>query len=298
MITHKHEIALPEQHRNDVFTNNDKFEEVVKDSSIPSVDRPAIRGLSAESTALLIIDVQPEYWTHCPEVRRDFPNFPRNLERTIHTCRSRGVKIIWVRADYRYNCSPWLLEFERIRGEDNAGQIPFNAASPSEVDWEDFAKPTDQELVIPKHSFSAATKTAVVDILKAFNIHTVLVCGLITSVCVHHSCYSLFDAGFRAILVQDACADRCIERHRAVIKLYGDYMYNVISSRDIKFQDSGTVLEKTQWNTARTLGGLNNLPPNAEGADEGDSWSRNTSRTASVESLSSLVDIPATVSRH
>ena len=72
--------------------------------------------LKAESTALLIVDVQPEYWTHCPAVRADFPNFEDNFKRTIETCRKQKAKIIWVRADYRYYHSPWLAQFERLNG--------------------------------------------------------------------------------------------------------------------------------------------------------------------------------------
>jgi nicotinamidase-related amidase len=244
--------------------------------------------LSAKSTALLVIDVQPEYWSLCPEVRRDFPDFPKNLSTIINTCRHQQVKIIWIRADYRYNCSPWLCEFERLRGEKNAGQISFNSADPSEVEWEDFARPLENEIVIPKHSFSSTSKTSLIDILKASGIETVLICGLITSVCVNFSCYGIFEAGFRSILVQDACADRGIERHNAVILLYGDYLYNVVCSTDLTFDD------KTDLTPGKQL----SFQENAQKEEQHSSgmcldesfqiWSRRTSRTASDESLVTL----------
>lgn len=67
-------------------------------ATAPTVCSPC---LPAESTALLIVDVQPEYWSNCPAVQQDFPEFPRHLEKTIEICRKRKAKIIWVRADYR-----------------------------------------------------------------------------------------------------------------------------------------------------------------------------------------------------
>ncbi|KAL3920311.1 MAG: hypothetical protein SGILL_003325 [Bacillariaceae sp.] len=189
--------------------------------------------LEAETTVLVVVDVQPEYWTGCPDVRHDFPKFPANVSRTINACRKRGVKIIWVRVDYRYDVSPWLEQFERLRGIPNAGEIPCDLAVGG-LEWEDFARPTANEVVLLKHSFSSTSNTELLEILKSSSIDTVLVCGLITSICVHHSAFGIFEAGYRTILVGDACADRGIERHRATLHLYGGYMYEVIESHDLE----------------------------------------------------------------
>ena len=115
--------------------------------------------MAAETTALLIVDVQPEYWSNCPAVRKDFPDFPKNLQRTIEVARQRKAKIIWVRADYRYSHSPWLPQFERIRGDRNLGEVPCDPTSP-EFNWEDFAKPQGGEVIITKSSWSSTTNTA------------------------------------------------------------------------------------------------------------------------------------------
>ena len=94
--------------------------------------------------------------------------------------------------------------------------------------WEDFATPLDDELVITKTSWSSTSGgTGLLDILENDGIESVLVCGLITSVCVQHSAFGVFEAGFRTVLVKDACADRGLERHKAALALYGDYMYEL-----------------------------------------------------------------------
>ena len=187
--------------------------------------------LDASRTALLIVDVQPEYWSQCPAIREDFPEFPSQLSSLISTCRTQRAKIIWVRADYRYSHSPWLLQFARLHD----GKIPPEVqSSPQTAQWEDFATPQGGEFVIPKTSWSSTSHTNLIDLLQQSGIDTVLVCGLITSVCVQHSAFGIFEAGLRTILVTDACADRGRARHEAALALYGDYMYELYTTPEVQ----------------------------------------------------------------
>lgn len=98
--------------------------------------------LEAATTALLVVDVQPQYWSECASVRKDFPRFPQKLAQTIKTCRQRGAKLIFVRADYRYSHSPWLAQFERLHGgrPDMRAEVPCDP-NDDEFAWEDFATP-------------------------------------------------------------------------------------------------------------------------------------------------------------
>jgi nicotinamidase-related amidase len=187
--------------------------------------------LDASRTALLIVDVQPEYWSQCPAVRQDFSEFPSRLSALIETCRKQRAKIIWVRADYRYSHSPWLMQFARLHD----GKIPSEVeSSPHTARWEDFATPQGGEFVIPKTSWSSTSHTNLIELLQQSGIDTVLVCGLITSVCVQHSAFGIFEAGYRTILVTDACADRGRARHDAALALYGDYMYELVTTRQVQ----------------------------------------------------------------
>jgi len=213
-------------------------------SSSPLYCRPS--PLPAESTALLIVDVQPEYWSDCPAVRKDFPDFPKHLQKTIETCRQRRAKIIWVRADYNHKHSPWLNQFKRIRGPRNLGEVSCDPSSP-EFTWEEFATPEGGEVIIAKSSWSSTSNTALVDILKVACIETVLVCGLITSVCVQHSAFGIFEAGYRTLLVTDACADRGKARHEAALALYGDYMYELVTSEDLESKTTGLIPAEPVW---------------------------------------------------
>ena len=179
-------------------------------------------------------------------VRKDFPDFPKHLKQTIDICRRRRAKIIWVRADYRHKHSPWLSQFERMRGPRNLGEVPCDPSSP-EFTWEEFATPEGGEVIIAKSSWSSTSNTALVDILKVACIETVLVCGLITSVCVQHSAFGIFEAGYRTLLVTDACADRGRARHEAALALYGDYMYELVTSDDLESETKGLIPAEPVW---------------------------------------------------
>jgi nicotinamidase-related amidase len=247
-------------HTNKTFNgiSNSNLTSQLEDYFAPHKPSP----LKAEKTALLIVDVQPEYWSHCPAVRKDFAHFPQRLANTIDICRKRRAKIIWVRADYRYSHSPWLLQFERIRGHRNLGEVPCDPNSP-ELTWEDFATPQGAEVIIAKSSWSSTSNTALMDILRVAGIDTVLVCGLITSVCVQHSAFGIFEAGYRTLLVTDACADRGKARHEAALALYGDYMYELITSEDLESEQSGLIPAEPVWvmlDTKTRVARANSLP--------------------------------------
>jgi nicotinamidase-related amidase len=228
------------------------------DLDVEDLDQPKIRlPLHAETTALLVVDVQPEYWSSCPSVRKDFPDFPDHLKRTVDICRERRAKIIWVRADYRRTHSPWLVQFERLRGKTPGFMVeaPCNRDSgDSTTHWEDFATPQGGEVIIPKTSWSSTSDTALTEVLRVSGVDTVLVCGLITSVCVQHSAFGVFEAGFRTLLVTDACADRGRARHEAALTLYGDYMYELVTSHDLQHAQKGLLMAKPVWLTLDRIG--------------------------------------------
>ena len=83
------------------------------------------------------------------------------------------------------------------------GEIPFDK---KEITSELFATPIKGEHIIGKASHNAGER--LISLLKEMKIDTVYVCGLITSICVNHTAYGLFEAGFKTSIVYDCCADR------------------------------------------------------------------------------------------
>ena len=235
--------------------------DAVTDNTLTPTSIPFLP-LKAESTAVLIVDVQPEYWTQCPSVQQDFPNFETNLQNLITNARKQQAKIIWVRADYRHYHSPWLAQFERLNNggasgnassrPDTKSEIPCDPNS-DEFAWEHFATPQGSEVVIAKKSWNSATNTALLEYLNVSGVENVLVCGLITSVCVQHSAFSVFEAGYRTLLVEDCCGDRGMARHKAAIALYGNYMYEITTSTTLDDETTGLQPAKPKWITSSSL---------------------------------------------
>ena len=245
---------------------------------LPPPKRPPLP-MDASTTALLVVDVQPQYWSDCPAVRKDFPHFPAKLAQTIATCRERGTKLIFVRADYRYSHSPWLAQFARLHEGRSADTMTEVHCDPNDEDfaWEDFATPRGGDIVLPKTSWSSSSNPKLMDWLRGSGIDTVLVCGLITSVCVQHSAFSIFEAGFRTLLVTDACGDRGKARHEAALALYGDYMYELVTADDLVDPELGLVQSGPIW-----LG----LEPKAATGGGGDAATAATSSSSGSTSAS------------
>jgi nicotinamidase-related amidase len=67
-------------------------------------------------------------------------------------------------------------------------------------------KPLPTEPVITKHFPNSFRETDLLDRLKAENIGTLLICGMMTHMCVDTTVRAAFDLGFSCILTHDACA--------------------------------------------------------------------------------------------
>ena len=114
--------------------------------------------VDANRSCLVVVDVQPEYWSKCQQVKEDFPHFPTKCGETITLCRKRGVPIIFIRADYRISHSPWLRQFRRVSQRmTGAAKVEPAYNSGDDCAWEDFAAPDKDELVIGKPSWNATS---------------------------------------------------------------------------------------------------------------------------------------------
>ena len=186
------------------------------------------------NTALMIIDVQPEYWSQCPQVSCDFPNFPERCHTLIqHYRNSSSSNITFVRANYTPKGSLWLPSFQSFP-ERKGTLLPTAGNDDAPLLWEHFATPIDGEQILTKPNWNVATHNDdFVQNLRDKGVDTVVMCGLITSVCVQHSAYGMFERGFNVIVATDACADRGRQRHEAALMLYGNYLWRSMTVDEI-----------------------------------------------------------------
>jgi len=68
--------------------------------------------------------------------------------------------------------------------------------------------PLSTETVIPKHYPNSFRETGLLELLKADGIDQLLICGMMTSMCVDATVRAAFDLGFTCTVAKDACATR------------------------------------------------------------------------------------------
>ena len=73
------------------------------------------------------------------------------------------------------------------------------------------------EPIVYKHYPNAFRETNLLEILKEWGIERVVICGMMTHMCVDATVRAAADLGFQVILVEDACATRDLQYDDTVI---------------------------------------------------------------------------------
>ena len=76
------------------------------------------------------------------------------------------------------------------------------------VEIHDNVKPLEQEKIIVKHYPNSFRETELLDYLKSKNITDLIICGMMTHMCVDATARAAKDFGFNIVLIGDACATR------------------------------------------------------------------------------------------
>ncbi|MCA1959794.1 MAG: cysteine hydrolase [Desulfomonile sp.] len=84
-------------------------------------------------------------------------------------------------------------------------------------------QPTD--LYLPKRRMSSFHKTDLDQTLRTWGVDTVVVCGIVTNVCVLLSAMDAIQNDFYSVIVSDACACHKQEIHEMTLKLYETFQF-------------------------------------------------------------------------
>lgn len=68
--------------------------------------------------------------------------------------------------------------------------------------------PIDGELVIEKHYPNSFRETNLLEVLKEMQAEMIVICGMMTHMCIDASTRAAFDLGFTCWLAEDACATK------------------------------------------------------------------------------------------
>ena len=142
--------------------------------------------------ALILVDIQNDY----------FPDGKMELEGSVEAS-LRAKEVLMV---FRNKKLP-IFHIQHIsirRGS------TFFLPDTEGVNIHKNVEPLPDEIIIQKHFPNSFRETPLLDHLKKEQIHRVVVCGMMTHMCIDATTRAAFDHGFRCFVLHDACATRVL----------------------------------------------------------------------------------------
>jgi len=143
-------------------------------------------------TALLLIDLQNDYF---PGGRMELEG---SLEAVLHAkdilevCRAVPFPVFHVQHVSLQKGATFFLP-------DTRGVLIHESV-----------KPLPDEVVIQKHYPNSFRETPLLEALKKKDISRLIICGMMTHMCVDATVRAAFDHGFACVVIHDACAARAL----------------------------------------------------------------------------------------
>ena len=149
--------------------------------------------LNSNNTALLIIDIQNDY----------FPNGTMPL--TGSETAGENARLILER--FRKDQLP-VVHIQHIAINPAATFFKFNTDG---AEINKCVMPANGETIIIKHYPNSFRETELLDHLKSKNITNLVICGMMTHMCVDATTRAAKDYGFNCTVIADACATKDLE---------------------------------------------------------------------------------------
>jgi len=176
---------------------------------------------SSEATALLVIDLQKEFFVEgTGECLEEMQSILPRVATIIALARNIGCKVIHTRESYK----PDLTDVHAYRRSlDYVGEPGplgrFCILGEPGHEFVDQAEPLPNEPVIDKASFGAFYNTNLDDLLRRDGIDHIIMCGVTTQCCVHSTLREAVDRGYWCLTVADCCAASDPGMHDAALDL-------------------------------------------------------------------------------
>jgi len=152
------------------------------------------------NTALIIIDIQNDYFENGTMTLVDSDKASNNAQLVLERFRAESLPIIHIQHIATRPTATFFLP--KTKG----------------AEIHDNVKPLGQEKVIIKHSPNSFKDTELLDYLRNNNITDLVICGMMTHMCVDATTRAAKDFGFNIILIGDACATKDLEVNGQIVK--------------------------------------------------------------------------------
>ena len=142
------------------------------------------------NTALIIVDIQNDY----------FPGGARELVGSLEACQQARVLL----DHFRQSRQPrFFIQHVAAR----PGATSFILGTPG-VEIHPSLRPQDTEAFIQKHYPNSFRDTPLLEQLAELGVQRLVICGMMTHMCVEATTRAAFDFGFECLVASDACATR------------------------------------------------------------------------------------------
>ncbi|MEA5385782.1 cysteine hydrolase [Haloarculaceae archaeon H-GB11] len=180
-----------------------------------------------DSTALVVVDLQNGF-CH-PDGSLYAPQSEAAVERAaelVERARDAGGRVVFTRDVHppeQFDDAHYYDEFDRW------GEHVVEGTWETEL-VEDLA-PTEDDLVVEKHTYDAFYQTQLEGWLDAHGIDDLVVCGTLANVCVLHTASSAALRDFRPVLVEDAIG-AIEDAHREYALEHADWLFGEVTTMD------------------------------------------------------------------
>ena len=195
------------------------------------------------NSALLVVDVQNDFAAEGGYMHREGADLslcqamvPRLL-RFIEEAREAGVPVIFIRNVYTtdanwYLSDVWLEQAGRTRK--GGSYVIHSVCAPDS--WEgDFyqIRPTEKDVIVTKHRFSAFQDTDLDLILRSRGIKTLIMTGISTDVCVESTARDGFFRDYYVVFTSDCTAAYSDEDHECTLRNMRRYFGQVVTADEV-----------------------------------------------------------------
>jgi len=182
--------------------------------------------------ALLLIDIQNDYFENGKMVLAGTAQAGENAGKILHEFRKKNNPVIHIR---HIAAAPGASFF-----------LPDTEGS----EIHQYVKPLANEKVIIKHFPNSFRNTELLDYLQSQNITDLVICGMMTHLCVDATVRAAKDFGFTCLVIGDACATKDLEINGETVKAPDvqksflaalNYFYSTVISTEKYLADSFSV---------------------------------------------------------
>lgn len=138
--------------------------------------------------ALLIIDIQNDYFEGGRMTLVGAEEASVNANSILQKCREENIPVIYI---------------QHINAREGA---PFFLPDTDGINIHKNVKPLDNEKIIVKHWPNSFRETELLSYLNSLDIKELIICGMMTHMCIDTTVRAARDLGFTSLLIDDACA--------------------------------------------------------------------------------------------